>query len=209
MSPFGKPVESPGEIQALYGEPLPRAQMKEIAALDGHCRSFIAHSPLVMLATADAQGRLDVSPKGGPAGFVQVLGDRHLAIPDAPGNRRIDSFRNLFENPGIALLFAVPGITETLRVMGTAVLSRDPDLLERISLRGKPARVVIGVTVESAFLHCGKAFVRSSAWKPDEWPDTSGLPSAAEILRDHRGDTHITVEQEQAALDESYAKRMW
>lgn len=183
--------------------------MKEITALDGHCRAFIEHSPLLMLATSDASGRCDISPKGGPPGFVQVLDDEHLAIPDAPGNRRIDSFRNLFENPHLALLFTVPGVTETLRVMGTAVLSRDEALRERVPLRGKPAEVVIGVTVESAFLHCGKAFVRSSAWKPEEWPDPSGVPRAAEILRDHRGDTHITVEQEQAALDESYAKRMW
>jgi uncharacterized protein len=202
-NPFRDLVTAEPELRALIGTPGPIAVAKEGSQLDGHCRRFIAHSPYVLIGTSDAAGRCDVSPKGDAPGFVLVLDDTHLVIPDRPGNKRLDGMRNILVRPHIGLLFLVPGREETLRVNGRAWLTRDDDLLERTSASGKRPTIAIGVEVEEVFTHCGKASLRSSLWQPDRWPDLSDLPSAACILHDRVHLDDMTLEQmEQRIVDD-------
>jgi uncharacterized protein len=192
------------ELREIYPDPAERALRKELDHLDGHCRDFIALSPFVLLSSSSHEGACDVSPKGGPPGFVQVLDERRLVIPDATGNRRLDSLQNIIENPRVGLLFLIPGMGETLRANGSAELSRDPALLEGLGTGGRPAALALVVTVEQVYLHCAKALIRSKLWKPETWPEE--LPSAAEILSDHIGIGD--VEASAAVLADSYANRL-
>ncbi len=194
-------------LRDLYPAPAERALRKQIAILDRHCRDFIARSPFALLATSGADGSCDVSPKGGPPGFVRVLDEHRLALPDAPGNRRLDSFTNVLANPQAGLLFLVPGLGETLRVNGGCALSTDAAILAALADDSTPPPAALVVEVEEAYIHCAKALIRARLWRPETWPSAEDLPSAARILRDHRGDD-VTVEQEQAALDEGYARRL-
>jgi uncharacterized protein len=160
----------------------------------------------VLLASANARGECDVSPKGGPAGFVRVIDDHRLLIPDATGNRRLDSLQNILENPQAGLLFLIPGLGETLRVNGRAQLTRDPALLTTMATGGRPARLGLVVTVEQAYLHCAKSILRSHLWDTGTWPADSELPSAAQILGDHIGIGDLAVSA--AALADSYTNRI-
>jgi PPOX class probable FMN-dependent enzyme len=180
---------------------------KIIDRLDRHCRDFISRAPFVLLATADENGNCDVSPKGGPPGFVHVLDEQRLAIPDAPGNKLVYSLRNVVRSSRAGLLFLIPGFEETLRVNGRACLTRDPELLERLAGADKPPRVAIGVEVDEAFLHCAKAFKRSALWRPDDWPDTTGMASAAQIWRDHMA-LDLTTEDVQEFVDDDYSHNL-
>jgi PPOX class probable FMN-dependent enzyme len=209
MTAFQDVISTRDELDELYGPPIEAVVQKAIDHLDVHCREFIARSPFVLLATADARGRCDVSPKGGPPGFVAVLDEHRLLIPDAPGNKRIDSLRNLFENPHIGLLFLIPGLEETLRVNGQVALVRDEQLLAGADLGGKPARVGLGVQVEEAFLHCAKAFKRSALWRPEEWAGYEGLARPAEIWKDHMALPELTTEGVQEILDDDYVNNLY
>jgi uncharacterized protein len=177
-------VTSREELRAIFGAPGERARLKERAHLDGHTREFIARSPFVLLATSDRAGRCDVSPKGDAPGFVMVLDDTHLVIPDRVGNNRIDGLTNIVENPHLGMIFLIPGREDTLRVNGRACIVRDGDILSRLEVQGKQPKVAIGVEVEECFLHCAKAFKRSGLWERERWPDVAGLPSMARILWD-------------------------
>jgi uncharacterized protein len=194
--------------ELLGGEPSVTARGKEIPLFDDHCRAFIARSPFFVLATSGLDGRGDASPKGGPAGFVQVLDDRRLAYGELPGNRRLDSFENAIEQPNVGLLFLVPDVEETLRVNGRMSFSREPELLERLALAGKQPVLAVVVELETAYLHCAKALKRSQLWQPEAWPSLDGLPSAAQIWRDHVADDR-TVAEVAAHLEESYTERLW
>ena len=199
-------VDSMTTLRQIYRAPGQRSLDKEIDHLDTHCRDFIAHSPFVVLASGDSQGRVDASPKGGPPGFVAVLDDNHLAIPDMAGNNRLDSMQNIVTGGHIALLFMIPDINETLRVNGRASVSIDPKVLAACPVNSMQANVAICVEVETAFIHCAKALLRGAVWNPEKWPDVSDLASPACMLKDHIG-LEGTVEDSQRALDESYAKR--
>src|SRR5439155_9374643 len=153
-SAFSDVVASPEDVVALYGSPVEAVVNKIIGGLDGHCRDFIALAPFVLIGTADQAGSCDVSPKGGPPGFVKVLDERRLAIPDAPGNKLVYSLRNIVASGRAGLLFLIPGMEETLRVNGRACLTRDPAVLQQLADEGKPPKVAIGIEVEEAFLHC-------------------------------------------------------
>jgi PPOX class probable FMN-dependent enzyme len=198
-------VTSVDEVREILGEPSEIVRSKTLARLDRHCRAFIARSPFVLLATAGRNGRLDVSPRGGPAGFVEVAADgASVAFGDAKGNRLADSSRNIVETGWIGMLFLIPGFGETLRVNGRAHLTRDPAVRVRHSAtanRLPPLAVV--VEVEEAFLHCAAAMIRSSLWKPDAWPDIEGLPSAARIWKDHASAPE-DVEELEAWLADGY-----
>jgi uncharacterized protein len=207
--PFRDVVTSADELRALIGEPSEIAVKKQVATIDVHCREFIGRSPFVLLATSDAAGRCDVSPKGDAPGFVQVLDDRHLAIPDRPGNRRLDGMRNLVENPHVGLIFLVPGKEETLRVNGRAWIVRDEALLERMVFAGKRPQLAIGVQVEECFMHCAKAFKRSKLWDAEQWPDLTALAPAARMLLDHAKPEGMTVEQMERRLQEGYQKNLY
>ena len=172
------------EIEAILGKPAPRIVAKTINALDEICLSYIARAPFVIVASCDAAGRMDVSPKGDPAGFVQVL-DRHtIAIPERPGNRRADTFRNVLQNPRVGLIFIIPGKGETLRVSGTARIARDQWLRERMTVAGRVPDLALVVSVEEAFVHCTKCVVRSRMWQPDTW-NPEGLASSPEAVIAH------------------------
>ena len=181
---FKDTVTSREELRAIFGAPMERAVLKERASLDVHSRAFIASAPFVLIATSGAAGRCDVSPKGDAPGFVLVLDDHHLVVPDRPGNNRIDGFTNIVENPHVGMIFLIPGREDTLRVNGRASIVRDAEILDRLEVQGKRPKVAIGVEVEECFLHCAKAFKRSGLWERERWPDVAGLPSMARMLWD-------------------------
>jgi len=184
MAMFKDVVGSQQELRAIFGEPSGRAVLKCRSSLDEHARAFIAASPFLVLATSSAAGQCDVSPKGDAPGFVLVLDDTHLVVPDRPGNNRIDGMSNILENPHVGLIFFVPGRGDTLRVNGRASIVRDEEILGRLEVQGKRPKVSLGVEVEEAYLHCPKAFMRSSLWDPSTWPEPQKLPSFAQMLWD-------------------------
>jgi uncharacterized protein len=192
------------DLRALLGTPSDIALRKQISRLDVHCRAVIAHAPFVVLATAGADGRCDVSPKGDPAGFVRVLDDTHLAIPDRPGNKRLDGMRNILANPHVGLLFLVPARGETLRVNGRACITRDADLLATMAVDGKVPSLAIGVEVEEVFLHCAKAFKRSGLWEPSRWPDLADLCSSAKMFHDQVPTPGMSVDDFERRLETGY-----
>jgi len=201
-------ISSIDGLRVVYRPPAQRSLDKEIDHLDEHCRDFIAHSPFVVLASTGADRRVDASPKGGPAGFVAVLDDHHLAIPDMAGNNRLDSMSNIVQAGAVALLFMIPGIDETMRVNGRASISTDPSVLDRCPVGDLQPNVAIVVEVRTAFIHCAKALRRAGLWRTDEWPDTTDMATPACILKDHIG-LEGTVEDSQRALDASYAATTW
>lgn len=178
-------VTSVEELQALYGAPAERAARKELAGLDEHCRAFIAAAPFVALATSSERFGADCSPRGDAPGWVTVEDDQTLLLPDRRGNNRIDSLRNIVENPNTALLFVVPGVNETLRVNGRAVISTDPALCARFEVEGKAPRSVIVFTVTEAFIQCARALVRSDLWNPEKHVERASLPSMGTMLAAH------------------------
>jgi hypothetical protein len=206
---FENVVKSIEELRALVGEPSELALKKQIGALDAHCRAFIRHSPFLLLATSNAAGQCDVSPKGDAPGFVLVLDDGHLVIPDRPGNRRLDGMRNLLENPHIGLIFLIPGREDTLRVNGRAWIVRDPVLLERTAVMHKRPDLAIGVEVEECFLHCAKAFKRSRLWRTETWPEPAAVASMARILLDQAKPAGMTLEDMQRRLERGYTTQLY
>jgi len=205
---FDKPISTRKQLRAVLGEPSPRVVSKVIDHIDVHCRGFIAKSPFLLLASADGRGKVDVSPKGDPAGFVQVLDEHTLAIPERLGNRLADSMLNILERPQVGLLFVIPGKSETLRAGGTARIVQDDWLLEKMAVRGKAPQLATVVTVDRMFFHCAKCVMRSQLWEPGAWPDLHGVPSLAQAIIDH-AKLGETTQQVQVALDESYRDRLY
>jgi PPOX class probable FMN-dependent enzyme len=208
-TPFESIVTSEQHLRDLVGVPSDRAKLKERPTLDVHSRAFIARSPFLLMATCGADGRCDVSPKGDPPGFVHVLDDQRLVIPERPGNKRLDGMKNILTNPHVGLIFFVPGRQETLRVNGRAWVTVDPDLLSRMVVQGKTPLLAIGVEVEESFLHCPKAFIRSQLWKHDEWPSADALPSMACVLHDQIRPEGVTVQDYEGDMEEANRKRLY
>lgn len=209
VQPFEHIVTTEEELRALLGTSSKLVAHKVISQLDEHCRHFIAQSPLVLLATSDASGNCDVSPRGDAPGFVRVLDQNRLLIPERPGNRKIDSMRNLLTNPYAGLLFLIPGLEETLRVNGRAYVVRDEHLLQEMAVNGRVPLLGIGVEVEECFIHCAKAFKRSQLWQPESWPAKETLPSPAKMLVAHTKLPGLTEEKVNEALIESYTERLY
>ena len=182
---FHDVVETEDELRSVVGSPLKRALDKELSVIDDASRQFIAHAPFVFIASSSEQGILDISPKGDPAGFVVVLDERTLAIPDRLGNRRLDTFRNVLVNPHVALIFVIPGITYTLRASGEAIIVRDAELRDRMAVNGKAPDHALVVSITTVFSHCPKCMIRAGLWNQEKWPDTTNLPSFAETLIAH------------------------
>lgn len=174
-------ITTVGDLEALYGPKLPAAVFKELDYINDIYRKMIELAPFVAIATGGPDG-LDCSPKGDAPGFINILDDKTLAIPDRPGNNRLDSFRNLLIDPRIAILFLIPGVGETLRVNGRASLTVDPQLMQRFAVNGKLPRCVLLVHVESIYFHCSKAVVRSKLWDPKVQNDRSVLPSTGRMV---------------------------
>ena len=202
-------ITSEQELRALLGEPGAPALKKQSAHLDAHCRRFVALSPLLFISTANRAGLCDVSPKGDAPGFVRVLSDHLLSIPDRPGNRRADTLRNIIENPQVGLLFVIPGLRETLRINGRAALYTDPALLDSLSAQGKAPQLAIVVEACEVFLHCGRALIRSRLWETARWPPAEALPSAPQIFADHIALPGVTSEVAEEALEESYTTGLY
>ena len=175
------------QLRSLYAEPTERARRKQLDKLDRHCKAFIALSPFVVLATADAAGRVDATPRGGAPGFVVVQDDHTLLLADSPGNNRLDALQNLIENPQAGLLFMIPGVDETLRVNGRVELSTDPADVAVCRDERRAPKVVLRMTVQEAFLHCAKAFMRSRLWQGDARVARDRLPTMNQMIHDQLG----------------------
>jgi uncharacterized protein len=208
--PFANAITSAEQVRALYKQVDPRAIRKQIDVLDEMARRLIALAPLVVVASYDAQGGCDVTPRGGEPGFVTVLDDEHLAIPDATGNNRLDTLVNVVETGHLGLLFLIPGRGQTLRVNGAACVSADPALLERLTSVGKPPRSALVVRVEEVFNHCPKAFVRSRVWDPESWPSADEQPTVAEVAHAHmsRNDAGYSLAEVERLAEESLKSRL-
>jgi uncharacterized protein len=205
---FSDVVTAEAQFRAVMGETSIRAARKEIAFLNEHCRAFIARSPFVLVSSSDADGRMDVSPKGDPPGFVRVLDDRTLAIPDRPGNRRADTFSNVLQRDAVGLLFLVPGKRETLRVAGRAIIVRDRALRESMAVSGKLPDFALVVGVEQVMFHCAKCMIRSNLWNTAAWPDPAGLPSMAEALVE-AGELDTPVAELNASIERDYTAGLY
>ncbi|MGL4554288.1 MAG: pyridoxamine 5'-phosphate oxidase family protein [Gemmataceae bacterium] len=206
---FTDRVHSAEELAATVGTPSAFSLKKELTALDGHMRRFIACSPFAVLATHSAAGEADASPRGDAPGFVHVLDERTLLIPDRPGNRRLDTLRNIVETGRVGLLFLVPGMGETLRVNGRAAVVRDEAWLTPLSAQGKRPLLAVAVAVEECYLQCAKALIRSKLWEPHERPDAGSLPCAAEMFSDQVRMPGMDAEKVQALLDGAYEKNLY
>lgn len=177
-------VADEAALRSLYPATHPMAAQKSLPHLDPHACEFIRRSPFLTIGTQNHEGRADVSPRGDPAGFVRVLDDRTLAIPDRPGNNRLDTLSNILANPSVGLLFLVPGFDDTLRINGTAKLSTEPELLRSMTVNDRVPTLAIVVTVAEVFLHCAKAFRRSRLWDPDARQDRTEMPSLLKMILD-------------------------
>jgi uncharacterized protein len=191
------------ELRSVISDPSPVTRQKVFPALDEQMQSFIARAPFCLLATADAQGRLEVSPKGDEPGFVKVADPSTLLVPDRKGNKLLFGLQNILANPKVGLIFLVPGTDETLRVNGRAELYRDPALLERLSARGQPAVLAIRVSVERCFFHCARAFLRASLWNPESWPEAQKVSFGRQLAPKLGGGDELA-----AKIDASVAEGM-
>jgi PPOX class probable FMN-dependent enzyme len=201
-------VEDIREIREIYGTPAERTVKKQLPRLEKHSRAFIALSPFLVMSTCDAEGRCDASPKGDAPGFVTVLDDETLLIPDRLGNNRVDSIGNILQHPRIGLLFLVPGIRETLRVNGRAQITVDPALLESSAVNGKPPRSGILVTADEVYFHCGKALIRSDLWNPAKHVGRKDFPSLGVVIAEQIGQV-VEPKEAERMTEESYVARLY
>lgn len=206
---FHEQVRTVAELEAIVGTPVGLSLKKERTSLDGHMRTFIAHSPFVLLGTHRSDGLCDVSPRGDAPGFVHVVDDRTLLIPERAGNKRVDSQRNILETGRVGLIFLIPGFGETLRVNGQAAIVRDDAFLTPLTAQGKKPLVAVAVRVEECFLQCAKALLRSKLWKPEAWPDLATLPSAAQMLSDHAQMPELDCTAMEARLANAYKNNLY
>ena len=205
---FRDVITDPAEFRKLMGDPPPPCVAKTIVSLDRHCRTFIERSPFVLISSSNKLGQMDISPKGDAPGFVRVLDDRTLAVPDRPGNRRADTFTNVLENPKVGFIFLVPGKSETLRISGRAQIIRDADVRESMKARDKVPEFVLAVDVEEAFFHCSKCIIRSALWTPQAWPALDGLPTLAQTMVD-AGALPMPVEALEEIIKQDEAERLY
>lgn len=201
------PVKSQEDLRGHFGQVSPLAEKKVLHHLDKFCRDFIALSPFLVLASSDGQGRADASPRGDAPGFVAVLDDETLLIPDRLGNKRVDSFGNIVDAPGVGLLFLVPGINETLRVNGQATITRERELLAPLAAGGKVPGVGLKVRVEEVFFHCGKAIIRSKIWDPAQSVERSRFPTLGRILAEQT--SAMAVDAAEQSIAEAYRTRLY
>jgi uncharacterized protein len=201
-------ITSVAELEALVGPPMKAAAEKVRPSLDAIDRLWLEHSPLCLIGTSDAEGNLDVSPKGDPAGrLAHVIDDRAIAIAERPGNRRVDGYRNVLANPHVGLIFLVPGRGDTLRINGRARLLRDAPYFDEMVVKGHRPILSLEVAIDEVFYHCAKAFMRSKLWQPETW-DHEAIPSTARIAKAlTRKDTPL--EELEAYYGPSYAEKLY
>jgi len=205
---FREVVSSDEELRAVVGDPPRHSVAKVVTAIDRIARTFIEHAPFALVASAGEAGLLDVSPKGDPAGFVKVLDEQTLAIPDRLGNRRLDTFHNVLRNPNVGIIFLIPGVTHTLRLSGKAIIVRDDSLRDTMKVNGKAPDHVLVVGVERVFSHCPKCMIRSGLWQPDTWGEAAAVPSFAETLVAH-AKPQQSVDQMQTIIEQGNKERLY
>jgi PPOX class probable FMN-dependent enzyme len=203
-SPFAAVLADENAVREVIGAPMELAAKKAIPKLDKYCRELIQRSPFLTIGTANANGKADVSPRGDQPGFVLILDDNTIFIPERPGNKRVDSLINITENPNVGLLFLVPGYDETLRVNGRASVIKDETLLERCAVKGKIPKIGIMVAVEEAYLHCAKAFRRSKLWDPESRQDRSEMPSLGKIILDQTAEADKPPGEDEVKVVDEY-----
>jgi uncharacterized protein len=201
---FDEVIASRERLRQVSKAPSLRARNKVIDHIDEICRLFIAACPFVMVASRGADGQIDISPKGDPAGFVSVLDEKTLAIPDRLGNNRLDTFENLLVHPDIGLLFMIPGHGDTLRISGTGKIVRDRSLQARLAIDGKQPNLILVIEIAEVFLHCPKCVFRSKLWSPQHWPSRSDVPSLAQAIVAH-AKSGETIADVQAVIDDGIA----
>jgi uncharacterized protein len=206
--PFTDIVSSEEQLREVLGYPQETSIRKTQLTIDWYARQFIEHSPFALVSSASANGRLDVSPRGDGPGFVLVLDEKTLLIPERPGNRRGDTLINVLSNPHVGLLFLIPNVEETLRINGIAAVVRDPVLLEKLTAQNKQPQLAIAVEAQEVFFHCAKAFRRSHLWQPEQWPDRSVVPTLGQIMKEQlRLDQ--TAESLDCEIEEAYRTRLY
>ena len=201
-------IETEEQLREVIAQPNAVVAQKVFDHVDAFARAFIERSPLVLLATSDADGALDVSPKGDAPGFALVDDPKTVLLPDRPGNKLAYGFRNILATSRVGLIFVVPGVTETLRVNGSAELTRDPALLARLSARGKPALLATRVHVEESFFHCGKALVRAKLWKPDTWPEGVKANIGKQLAAKLKGGDNLATAIDEG-IEKDYVERLY
>ncbi|WP_306642873.1 pyridoxamine 5'-phosphate oxidase family protein [Sanyastnella coralliicola] len=189
-------IDQGAQLREIYGEPKERTILKELSALEQHSKRFLALCPFVVIST-DGGDHLDASPRGGAPGFIKVLNDNELIIPDSKGNNRVDSLSNIVETGKFAMLGMIPGVDETLRIRGKAIVSNDPELLAQLDEEQNPPKTCIHVQVETVFLHCAKAFMRSKLWKEEAKIERTELPTMGQMIKDQIGHNDPVETQEQ------------
>jgi PPOX class probable FMN-dependent enzyme len=208
--PLATTITTEEQLRDVLGYPGEGAVSKELRIIDRHARYFIERSPFALLSSANRAGRCDSSPKGDEPGFVKVLDDTTLLIPDRPGNRRGDTLSNLLENPQLGILFLIPDVEETLRVNGNAAMTTDPDLLAICEHRGKAPKIAIVVDAQEVYFHCAKAFKRSGLWKPGTWIGRGELPTLGQIMVEQiKFEDGISGESLNCEIEEAYVKNLY
>jgi PPOX class probable FMN-dependent enzyme len=207
-------IGSTDELRSIVGDCSGLAAKKSLPRLDQHCRQFIALTPFICVGTCSADGKADVSPRGDAPGFVRVIDDRTLLIPDRPGNNRVDTMSNIVENPSVGLIFMVPGFEDTLRINGRGSITRDPVLLASSEVNGKVPKLGILIQVEEAFLHCAKAFKRSELWDPASQTHRNLMPSLGRIILEQtaeaeRPPAEAVVRETDERIEESYRTELY
>ena len=201
-------VADKATVREIVGEPIPIVHNKEMPRLDKYCRQFIEMSPFLCLGTVGADGHVDMSPRGDPPGFVKILDDRTLLIPDRQGNQRVDSMINITDNPNVGLIFFLPGVEETLRIRGRVSITRDPDLLAPLALNGKTPKLGLLVEIDTVFFQCAKALIRSKLWDPATQIGRGEFPSFGEIVRDQRR-PDATVNDIETLIQDGYKNKLY
>lgn len=201
---FKDPITTEAQLRQILGYPTEIVTKKTINFIDSHCQSFIEKSPFITIATSDLDGNMDVSPKGDPPGFVKILDQKTLAIPDRPGNAKADSLTNIIKNPTIGLIFLIPGIRETLRINGFARIVKDDAILNALSCEGKMPKLAIIVTVKEAFFHCAKCIIRSKLWQVDGKIEGQ-IPSLAKVLVEH-SNSNISISELDGMIKEEIGR---
>lgn len=205
-------AETETDLREILGSAEGLAVQKSRPQLDKYSRQFIAMSPFLTLATANAKGRADVSPRGDPPGFVHVVDDKTILIPDRPGNNRLDTMVNIVENPNVACLFFIPGFEDTLRLAGRAKITHDGELLKHCVVNGKPPKVGVLISIDEVFLHCAKALKRSRLWQDDYMQDRSVMPSIARIILEQTCESDVdekTAHEADASVEDNYRNELY
>lgn len=208
MQTYKEIIKTEAQFREIMGHPNERVSSKVLNHLDQNCQTYIQKTPFIILSTANKQGHQDTSPKGDPAGFIKILNQNTLAIPERLGNRKADSFSNILENPNVGLLFIIPGKKETLRASGTAIIVRDENIRQELNHKNKLPDFAIIITIKEAYFHCAKCMTRSNLWQPEHWPTQENLPTLGKTMVD-AGKLKLSAQEMDELIEKDYKNRLY